>query len=177
MVVCRTKNRDECSTLVAVLQQWAICDRLRISPDQAGDFCAQARQLYVAGRIGRRHRDRRCAARRAGRASHHVDRDAPRLSDGDQLWGIIGDSVVPSKVGSVSGFVHFLPNCSGIVGPAVTGFLVQGSGNFESAFFLTGAISLTGALGLLIFVRPTAGNRRGARAEASLARNVFLRGS
>jgi MFS transporter, ACS family, hexuronate transporter len=85
-------------------------------------------------------------------------------------WAIIGDSVVPSKVGSVSGFVHFLSNCSGIVGPAVTGLLVQSSGHFESAFFLTGAISLTGALGLLVFVRPIAPNRRAARAEAGLAR-------
>jgi ACS family hexuronate transporter-like MFS transporter len=81
-------------------------------------------------------------------------------------WAIIGDSVVPSKVGSVSGFVHFLSNCSGIVGPAITGYLVQWSGHFESAFFLAGAISLSGALGLLIFVRPLAMERRAARADA-----------
>jgi hypothetical protein len=49
---------------------------------------------------------------------------------------------------------------------------VQGSGHFESAFFLTGAISLTGALGLLIFVRPLAMKDDGAHAEpkAGLAR-------
>jgi len=81
-------------------------------------------------------------------------------------WAIIGDTVAPARVGGVGGFVHFLSNCSGIVGPAVTGYLVQWSGNFQSAFMLAGAISLTGALGLFVFVRPTAAEKEDARAAA-----------
>ncbi|PLZ02193.1 MFS transporter [Burkholderia sp. WAC0059] len=81
-------------------------------------------------------------------------------------WAIIGDSVAPARVGGVGGFVHFLSNCSGIVGPAVTGYLVQWSGHFESAFFLAGAISLSGALGLLVFVWPSAAEKQQARADA-----------
>jgi MFS transporter, ACS family, hexuronate transporter len=82
-------------------------------------------------------------------------------------WAIITDSVVPSKVGGVSGFVHFLSNCAGIVGPAITGYLVQWSGHFEGAFFLAGSISMSGAIGLLLFVRPDASERLQAKSDAS----------
>ena len=71
-------------------------------------------------------------------------------------WAIILDTVEPGRVGGVSGFVHMIANCAGIVAPAATGYLVQWSGSFTSAFVLTGGIAVAGALGVAVFVRPPA---------------------
>jgi hypothetical protein len=49
--------------------------------------------------------------------------------------------------------VHLIANLAGIVAPAATGFLVQWSGNFKSAFLLTGLIAALGAISVAIFVR------------------------
>jgi MFS transporter, ACS family, hexuronate transporter len=68
-------------------------------------------------------------------------------------FAIILDTVEKSRVGAVSGFVHFIANLAGIAAPAATGFLVQWSGNFKSAFLLTGAIAALGALSVAVFVR------------------------
>ena len=48
-------------------------------------------------------------------------------------WAIIQDTVSSENVGAVGGFVHFLSNIAGIVGPSVTGFLVFATGSFTSA--------------------------------------------
>ena len=45
------------------------------------------------------------------------------------------------KVGSVGGAMHGLANISGIIGPLVTGFIVQFSGKYDYAFYLAGAIA------------------------------------
>jgi ACS family hexuronate transporter-like MFS transporter len=63
--------------------------------------------------------------------------------------------VVPGHfVGGVGGFVHGLANTAGIIGPAVTGFIIQGTGSFTSAFILAGVIAVLGVIGVLVFVRP-----------------------
>jgi MFS transporter, ACS family, hexuronate transporter len=49
-----------------------------------------------------------------------------------------------------------IANCAGIIGPAVTGFIVQYSGAFTSAFVLAGGIAILGVLCVLVFVRPIA---------------------
>lgn len=67
-------------------------------------------------------------------------------------FAIILDTVADSRVGGVSGFVHLIANLAGIVAPAVTGYLVQVSGSFASAFVLTGAIAVLGALGVALLV-------------------------
>ena len=72
---------------------------------------------------------------------------------GNTYWAIILDTVEGSRVGGVSGFVHFIANCGGIVAPLVTGFIVQATGSFASAFVLIGAIAVLGALGVAAFVR------------------------
>lgn len=72
-------------------------------------------------------------------------------------FAIVLDTVEKRRVGAVGGFVHFIANLAGIVAPALTGFLVQSSGSFKSAFVLTGIIAALGALFVAIFVRaPTA---------------------
>ena len=58
-----------------------------------------------------------------------------------------------ARVGGVSGFVHLIANLAGIVAPSITGFLVEWTGSFSSAFVLTGGIAVAGALAVAAFVR------------------------
>ena len=82
-------------------------------------------------------------------------------------WAIIQDTVRGGHVGGVSGFVHFLANLAGIVGPAVTGFIVKSSGSFSSAFMLAGAIAIVGAAAVALFVRPLRGLAMATREQAA----------
>lgn len=75
---------------------------------------------------------------------------------GNTYFALVLDTVESPRVGGVSGFVHFIANCGGIVAPLVTGFIVQESGSFFSAFLLTGAIAVLGAVGVAAFVRAPA---------------------
>lgn len=68
-------------------------------------------------------------------------------------WAIILDTVEARRVGSVSGFVHMIANCAGIVAPLVTGYLVQWTASFTSAFIVTGGIAVAGALAVAVFVK------------------------
>ncbi|MDR3592670.1 MAG: MFS transporter [Negativicutes bacterium] len=69
-------------------------------------------------------------------------------------WAIIQDTVKSDSVGRVGGFVHFLSNTAGIVAPSVTGFIVQTTGLFTSAFLLTGGLAIIGAASVALFARP-----------------------
>ncbi len=71
-------------------------------------------------------------------------------------WAIILDTVETRRVGGVSGFVHMIANCAGIVAPSVTGYLVKWSGSFTSAFIVTGGIAVAGALAVAVFVKAPA---------------------
>jgi MFS transporter, ACS family, hexuronate transporter len=73
---------------------------------------------------------------------------------GSTYWAIIQDSVRGANVGGTGGFMHGVANCSGIIGPSVTGLIVQASGGFGGAFALAGGIAMLGAIGVAIFVRP-----------------------
>lgn len=75
---------------------------------------------------------------------------------GSTYWALIQDTVSGENVGGVGGFVHFLANLSGIIGPAVTGYIVQSTGAFTSAFVLAGSLALMGSLAVAFFVRPIA---------------------
>jgi hypothetical protein len=72
---------------------------------------------------------------------------------GSIYWAILQDSVQGESIGSVGGFVHFLANTSGIIGPALTGFIVQASGSYHAAFVLAGGVSMLGAMGVALFVK------------------------
>ncbi|WP_454805945.1 MFS transporter [Paraburkholderia fungorum] len=67
-------------------------------------------------------------------------------------WAIIQDSVPRHQVGTASGFMHGLANCSGIVGPAITGMLIQTTGSYVSAFVLAGVVGVVGSLILARYV-------------------------
>ncbi|WP_207644862.1 MFS transporter [Clostridium beijerinckii] len=69
-------------------------------------------------------------------------------------WGVVNDVVDQHNVGSVGGFMHAIGNCAGILGPIVTGYIVQFTGSFSTAFIFAGAIALMGSLGALKFIKP-----------------------
>jgi ACS family hexuronate transporter-like MFS transporter len=75
---------------------------------------------------------------------------------GNAYWAIILDTVEADRVGGVSGFVHFVANCGGIVAPLVTGFIVQATGSFYAAFMLIGAVAVLGAVAVAVSVRAPA---------------------
>lgn len=74
---------------------------------------------------------------------------------GSTYWAIIQDVVPVTRVGSVGGFVHSVANCAGIFGPAITGYLVEVTGSFSSAFLLAGGVALLGVSAVLLLIRTT----------------------
>ncbi|MDE1007761.1 MFS transporter [Paraburkholderia agricolaris] len=73
---------------------------------------------------------------------------------GAVYWAVIQDTVPREHVGGVGGFVHLLANLAGVIGPAVTGFIVEAThGNYTSAFVLAGAIAVLGAVCSLVWIR------------------------
>lgn len=72
---------------------------------------------------------------------------------GTSYWGILQDTIPGRAMGSIGGFVHSIANCAGIVGPAVTGFLVALTGTFVSSFLLGAGIAMAGVVAVLLFVR------------------------
>jgi MFS family permease len=58
----------------------------------------------------------------------------------------------PKAAGRWIGFQGFVGNLAGIAGPAITGFLVDSSGSFYSAFVLAIVISLVGVLSWTVIV-------------------------
>jgi MFS family permease len=73
---------------------------------------------------------------------------------GTTYWAIIQDTVQGENVGGVSGFIHFMANCAGMIGPAVTGLIVHSTGAFTGAFLLAGGVAIIAALLVAIFVKP-----------------------
>jgi ACS family hexuronate transporter-like MFS transporter len=71
---------------------------------------------------------------------------------GATYWALIQELVQSEHVGAAGGFVHLIANCAGVIGPAVTGFIVRGTGLFTSAFLLAGLVALAGAVCVAVFV-------------------------
>lgn len=82
---------------------------------------------------------------------------------GSTYWALIQDTIPGPKLGSVGGCVHAIANCAGIVGPAVTGLLIQRSHTFFSAFALAGGIALVSVLAVVALLHP----RTSARFESN----------
>lgn len=87
---------------------------------------------------------------------------------GATYWAIIQETVPAEHMGAASGFVHLMANCAGIIGPAVTGFIVQATGVFTSAFLLAGGVAVVGAFLVTIFVKQIA-TRSGAGGVAAVS--------
>lgn len=78
-------------------------------------------------------------------------------------WAIIQDIVPPERVGGTSGFIHGVANISGILGPSITGWLIQTTGQYTYGFVLAAGLALSGALAVALFV--TSGKSRNIKKE------------
>lgn len=68
-------------------------------------------------------------------------------------WAVIQDVVHKDKVGGVGGAMHGLANISGIIGPLITGYIVQFTGEYSMAFYLAGAIAVISSILVFCFVK------------------------
>lgn len=84
-------------------------------------------------------------------------------------WAIILDTVEPARMGGVGGFMHLLANTAGILAPILTGFLVQWTHVFTSAFVLSGGVALAGALAVAVFVNAPRANVEASGRGAEIA--------
>jgi ACS family hexuronate transporter-like MFS transporter len=57
----------------------------------------------------------------------------------NSYWALILDMIETARVGAVGGYVHMFGNFAGVAAPIITGFIVQRTGSFASAFALAGA--------------------------------------
>lgn len=72
---------------------------------------------------------------------------------GPSYWAVVLDNVDKKSVGSVTGFLHLCGSIAGMIGPVVTGYIVQHTGKFDSAFLLAGCVSAIGALVAFFLLR------------------------
>lgn len=70
----------------------------------------------------------------------------------NSYWALILDIIEESRVGAVGGYVHMIGNFAGVLAPTITGFIVQRTGSFTSAFTLAGGIALLGSACIALFV-------------------------
>jgi len=68
------------------------------------------------------------------------------------IWAVQHEILPLHRQGGVGGFIHFLSNLSGIIGPALTGFLIQYFGGYHSAFLFGALIDFAGVLAMVLFV-------------------------
>lgn len=76
------------------------------------------------------------------------------LSMGTQsLWAMIHEVTPIIYMGTVGGFIHFLANMSGVIAPALTGYVVEHTASgYASAFWIAAGIGVCGALIMLLMV-------------------------
>lgn len=72
---------------------------------------------------------------------------------GPTYFAIALEAVPARNMGSVSGFLVFIANFGGIIAPAATGYIIRGTGEFSTAFYVAGFVVLTGAALVALFVR------------------------
>jgi hypothetical protein len=73
-----------------------------------------------------------------------------------QIFSIGQTLAGKSAGGKWMGVQNCLGNISGIIGPVITGVAVDATGNFISAFVISGAICLIGVLGWGVIIRKVA---------------------
>ncbi|WP_436887983.1 MFS transporter [Mammaliicoccus sciuri] len=69
-------------------------------------------------------------------------------------WAIVQDVVDSNNVGSVGGFMHLLANTAGIIGPTITGYIIQTTGTYTAAFLLAGGLAVIASIAIIFFVKP-----------------------
>ena len=68
-------------------------------------------------------------------------------------WALILDVVPQDKVGGAGGFGLCIGSLAGVVAPALTGYLLQRTGSYVSAFAMAGVVAAAGAAAILLLVR------------------------
>ena len=69
-------------------------------------------------------------------------------------WAVTQALAGPKAAGRWTGFQCFVGNLSGIVAPAVTGYVLQRTGQFYWAFFIVTAVTLIGAASYIFLTGP-----------------------
>lgn len=73
------------------------------------------------------------------------------------LWAMIHEVTPVIYMGTVGGFIHFLANMSGVIAPALTGYVIEhAASGYASAFWIAAGVGLFGVLSILLLVH----NRR-----------------
>ncbi|MFI9595060.1 MFS transporter [Nonomuraea sp. NPDC052265] len=72
---------------------------------------------------------------------------------GAQFFALIGPVIPKARYGSVSGFVHFIANLSGIFAPILVGYLVEDTQSWILAFGVSALIAAVPAVLLAVFGR------------------------
>lgn len=71
-----------------------------------------------------------------------------------QLCWILLQEIVPAEhIGGTGGFVHLLANLAGLLAPALTGYVVQYGGGYNTAFMLASIAAASGAVVVLLVVK------------------------
>jgi len=83
------------------------------------------------------------------------------------MWGITQTLAGPQAAGRWTGFQNFFGNLAGVVAPALTGFIVDRTGEFFWAFAITAGVALLGAWSWVFFVGPIRQIEWGQKLERS----------
>ncbi|MGB7680579.1 MAG: hypothetical protein WBL70_02875, partial [Candidatus Acidiferrales bacterium] len=70
------------------------------------------------------------------------------------IWAITQTLAGPKAAGRWTGFQNFVGNLSGIVAPALTGFVLERTGHFYWAFAITTSIGILGTASWVFLVGP-----------------------
>ena len=74
-------------------------------------------------------------------------------------WVLLQELIPQARLGALTGYVGGLANLSGVIGPAITGFIIQYGGGFASSFVLAAVVALSSATAVMLFVREPVGVR------------------
>jgi sugar phosphate permease len=69
------------------------------------------------------------------------------------IWSLEHELVPSRHLGGIGGFIHLLANISGMIGPVVTGVIVQYFGGYGGAFKVAAGICACGAILMAIVVK------------------------
>jgi MFS family permease len=70
------------------------------------------------------------------------------------IWAVTQTLAGPHAAGRWTGFQNFIGNFAGVVAPALTGFVLDRTGQFYWAFVILTGVALTGAACFIFVVGP-----------------------
>jgi len=71
------------------------------------------------------------------------------FATGTSFWAVVQDVVPVERVGRASGLTHLIANLGGVVGPAVTGAIVQHTASFRLAWWVAAGLCLAAVVGVV----------------------------